>query len=60
MADPLLFHAYMISYYESLMCYVQAYHQQVKEAFLASNLKEPVMEPDDRVYSKSSSGADSL
>ena len=49
-ADPLLSYANITRYSKSLMSYPQAYHQQVKETFLDSNLKDPVghsLEPDD-------------
>ena len=39
---PLLSHASMTSYCKSRMSYIQAYHQQAKEDFLDSNLKDSV------------------
>ena len=54
-AGALLSYATMTSYYESLMSYTQAYHQQVKEAFQDPNLKDPAghsLEPGDRVFWK--------
>ena len=40
--DSLLSHASMTTYRKSLMPYAQAYHQQVKEAFLDPNSRNPV------------------
>lgn len=53
-ADPLS-HASMTSYCKFLMSYTQACHQQIKEAFLDPNSKNPVgsiLEPSDRVFWK--------
>ena len=41
-ADLLLSYARMTSYHKSQMSHAQVYHRHVKEAFLDSNLKDPV------------------
>lgn len=50
-----LSHASMASYWEALMFYAQACHQQVKEGFLDPSSKDPVgynVGPDDWVFWK--------
>ena len=52
LVEPLLSYANLTSYCKSLMFYAQAYHQQVKEAFPDSNLKDPIdhnLDPGDQV-----------
>ena len=49
-ADPLLFYASMTFFCKSLMSCTQVHHQQDKEAFLDSNIKDPLghsLEPGD-------------